>query len=413
MEFGLGCWALLAGVLLYIVVMCQRLVGRYRTLPDAIPDDQLPKVGVLLTLRGADPFLEHCLRGLFSLDYPRHEIRVIVDSEQDPAWSLVERVRQECQPLNVLVQPLTRKSTTCSLRMDALLQGVDSLDGSVEVIAWLDADTIPYRQWLRDLVAPLRNPDVAISHGLRWFNPRDSSMGTLVRHIWNAGAVLQMCDLSIAWGGSCAIRRSSFEAAGLPETWSRIMFEDTCTANAVLKIGQQVAVATRVTMLNMESTSLSSCVKFIARQLLNLRLYHRAWRIVFWSGMAMNVIAAANLIFPVWAAVQRDWRSVGVSGLVWLVFGLVVGLLLLRTERCIQELVTARGESFSLSSVGLIPAGVLVYFVYGVALLRACLEREITWRGIHYRIDGPFQVTRLNYEPFVVAGNAAAKPESL
>ena len=400
MTIAIVCWTLLGGVLAYFALLANQFVRLYYMPSPGIPDEQLPKVGVLLTLRGADPFLEHCLRGVFSLDYPRHEVQVIVDSRQDPAWAVVERVRQELRPANVTVQPLTEFSSTCSLRMCALLQGIASLDKSVEIITWLDADTIPYRRWLRDLVAPFQDPQVGLSHGLRWFNPREGSLGSMVRHIWNAAALLQMCAMKIAWGGSCAIRRSTFESAGLPEIWSRIMFEDTCAANAVLKLGQRVAVAAPVTMMNTESTSLSGCLKFMARQLLNLRLYHRAWLDVLWTGMLTVLIVGANMALPIWAAVSGERFVLIGCGIAWSTFILGLIALLLRTEFAIRKLLTSRGESYSLPSLRMIPAGLLMFFVYGAALLRAMFEKDIAWRGIRYRIDGPFQIARLNYEPF-------------
>jgi cellulose synthase/poly-beta-1,6-N-acetylglucosamine synthase-like glycosyltransferase len=60
-----------------------------------LPDDQLPKVAVVLTLRGADPFLDRTLQGLTQLDYPRYDIRIVVDHKEDPAWEMVHRIIAE------------------------------------------------------------------------------------------------------------------------------------------------------------------------------------------------------------------------------------------------------------------------------------------------------------------------------
>src|SRR5690348_1944671 len=55
-------------------------------------EGELPCVVVVLPIRGADPSLAACLRGLLNQDYPRYELRIIIDSLEDPAWSLVHQV---------------------------------------------------------------------------------------------------------------------------------------------------------------------------------------------------------------------------------------------------------------------------------------------------------------------------------
>ncbi|MDB9335702.1 glycosyltransferase, partial [Nodularia spumigena] len=54
-----------------------------------LPDEQLPKTAVILCLRGADPFLPNCIEALLNQDYPEYDLKLIVDSPQDPAWQIV------------------------------------------------------------------------------------------------------------------------------------------------------------------------------------------------------------------------------------------------------------------------------------------------------------------------------------
>ncbi|MGL5077359.1 MAG: glycosyltransferase family 2 protein, partial [Waterburya sp.] len=56
---------------------------------------QLPKVAIALCLRGADPFLSQCLQALFKQNYPNYELRIIVDSIQDPAWEIAHNISQQ------------------------------------------------------------------------------------------------------------------------------------------------------------------------------------------------------------------------------------------------------------------------------------------------------------------------------
>ena len=142
----------------------------HRESPVILDDSQLPKTGVVISLRGADESLRNCLRGLLNQDYPRYQVEIIVDSESDPAWQMVQEVIREtgCKHANFLALSVRRR--TCSLKCSALIQGVTALDASHEVIAFCDADVVPHRAWLRELVSPLLDsPESARTTGNRWF----------------------------------------------------------------------------------------------------------------------------------------------------------------------------------------------------------------------------------------------------
>src|SRR5260370_1335587 len=65
------------------------------------PDAKLPRVAVLLPLRGVDPFLQTCLRGLLCQNYPNYCIHLVVDSAADPANELVASILNEGCPHGV------------------------------------------------------------------------------------------------------------------------------------------------------------------------------------------------------------------------------------------------------------------------------------------------------------------------
>jgi len=83
-----------------------------------------PKAAVILCLRGPDPFLATCLEAVLDQDYPRYDLRIVVDSAEDPVLKIVEQVVTRRQATNVLVQPLTARRETCSLKCSSLRQAV-------------------------------------------------------------------------------------------------------------------------------------------------------------------------------------------------------------------------------------------------------------------------------------------------
>ena len=78
--------------------------------------------------------------------------------------------------------------------------------------------SIPMRghnpDWLRSLVAPLANDELGAASGYRWFIPERGGLASQLRSVWNASiasALGEREDKNFCWGGSTAIRRSTFD----------------------------------------------------------------------------------------------------------------------------------------------------------------------------------------------------------
>jgi cellulose synthase/poly-beta-1,6-N-acetylglucosamine synthase-like glycosyltransferase len=388
--------------------------------PQRIAEGELPKVAVLLTLRGADPFLDRCLRGLLNQNYPRYDVRIVVDSTEDPAWPLVHRIVEECGSGRVQVSALRQPRQTCSLRLSALIQAAAELDESCEVIATIDADVVPHANWLRELVQPFADPHTGAATGIRWYMPEDVSVGTLVRYVWNATSISQMHAFGIGWGGSLAVRMRHFRDARILEKWSRAMFDDAYMVNEVQALGVKLQFVPEATMINHESISLTSCMRFISRQLLNGRMYHRSWPLVFVFAAALTLaVTAAPPVAA--AALASGATSLGLltGGALGIYFAVMSGLLLW-VEFHVRSLAHRRGEAvtpvswkFFWIGFNILWTGLLTQIVFPVCVLMACRVREIEWRGIRYRLRGSRDVRLLEYRPYQPLPELAEAPVSL
>ncbi len=109
---------------------------------NSLSDSQLPKTAVILCLRGADPFLANCLKALLEQDYPQYDLKIVVDSLEDPAWQVAGDTVADCNATNVQISPLKIASTVCSLKCSSLIQAVSELDSSYKVVALVDADAV-------------------------------------------------------------------------------------------------------------------------------------------------------------------------------------------------------------------------------------------------------------------------------
>src|SRR5271166_5021535 len=211
--------------------------------PRGAPQQQVrPRAAVILPLRGADPSLESCLTGLLNQTYHPYAVYIVVDSSEDPAHAVVERVlaRGYSQRVEVHIDVLRAPGEQCSLKVSAQLQAIAQLPRDVEIIAFLDADCVPAVDWLATLLAPLADPNVGAATGIRWFVPRDGHWGTWVRHVFNAAVWTQMYAFNIPWGGSLAFHRRVLEHSNLLAHWTRCLSEDTSFYGPLRETGQRL-----------------------------------------------------------------------------------------------------------------------------------------------------------------------------
>jgi cellulose synthase/poly-beta-1,6-N-acetylglucosamine synthase-like glycosyltransferase len=384
----------------------------------AVPraEDRLPKVAVVLCLRGADPTLERCLEGLLTQDYPYYVVVIIVDHPSDPAWEIAQASVQQHPHVPVRVEPLRVAADSCSLKCSSLIQAISALDDSFEVVALLDADTVPAGDWLRELVTPFADPKIGATTGVRWFMPSPATWASVGRYHWGAAATVACHTLGIAWGGTLAIRRDVFRRQQLLEKWSKAYCEDTMTRSILKPLGLRLKMVPTLVQVNHEPCTLRGFFSWCVRQVLTTRLYHSAWWVILGHGLVSVFSFVVPILLMIWALWRQEWRSAGWLGLSVLVYWLVLWIELLAVEAGVRQAVRRRGQRASwLTPTALVKSFLAIPFtqlVYGGVLAAACTVRRICWRGIWYEIDGPWKVKMRSYRPHAAATAGAASPNS-
>lgn len=399
--------ALLGAVLAPLLCWAVRFSALYPP-PTSVTDDEtdLPRVAVLLAVRGADPSLPACLEGLLTQNYPDYELRIIIDSRSDPAWEIVTATLAHYPAAAAHVEALAVRQT-CSLKLSALVQALGGLDDSFGAVALIDADVVPHCDWLRDLVTPLSDPAVGATTGIRWYAPT-ASWGSRVRHLWNGAAVVVMLAFRIPWGGSLAFRTDAIGDAGLAERWGRRLFEDTDFARVIAERGRRLRFVPAATMLNRESTDLASAFRFIRRQLLNARLYHPSWPFVLVHGLGLSLAPLLALaLFGIAFAFEEPAAALMLAaGLA--VYAAGMGAALWWVERSVRRLARYREEPYPSLGWRTWAAVPLTQAVYLAGLCFACRARRVEWRGVTYEFRGPQDVRLVQYLPYQPA--TAADP---
>lgn len=362
-----------------------------------------PKYAIGLPLRGADPCLAEALGSLLNQDYPEFEIRIIVDGETAPARRVVEAVVKSRGARNVTIEPLRAPSATCSRYAAALAQYLNSLDDSVELVAFADADMIVPPDWLRHMAAALADPRVGGTLGNRWYLPESARWGSLVRYLFNVGAVVPMWLFEIPWTGALSLRLADMRRAGLADKLKRGMTEDAPVKSALAELGLRLKFVPFLTIPNREEIALPNCYQFIERQILWTRLYHPNW--IFVVGYA--VLSTTAMFGPIPAAIY--FAAVGRTALVGTTLGYAVGyvaamlLLLTLVAAANRRILRAAGERLPAPTLDracrLAAAMPIAQAFFLLSTLRSQFLRRIRWRGVLYEIRGPWEIRVVEDRP--------------
>lgn len=402
---------LVVGFLVSLSRRPKRTVNVAGTLAD--PDISWPSVRIVLCVRGADPSLERCVAAIANLDYPRYRLTVVADDPLDPGLNLVRRALGERveEVAEFLILQAQDRLESCSMKCSALVRACRDLTDEVQIIATIDADTHPSREWLKELVHPLvLDPQVGATTGVRWYSPRGKSLGEWTRMVWNAAAIVQMWAYSIPWGGSMAVRRGLLNEAGLLDRWRTTFCEDTPTASQLRRHGYRIRTVTHLVLDNDERCSFKEVGPWIKRQLLTARLHHPAWGMVLSHAISTTAVPLAALGIGLGAIGFQAWTEAA-----WILGSLVVYeilmlALVLGIARGIHQRLAESADHYEVPP-GLVPLlaamsiGVIAsQLSYPKAAISATFASGVTWRQIRYAILPKGQIRRLDYAPFRAEG---------
>jgi len=198
-----------------------------------------PRAVVIVPCREAHPDLEGRMRALLEQDYPDYRVIFATGSTADPAWPVLERLVGQ-YPKACLVTSGT--PTGRSQKVHNALRALEEV-GDAEVYVFADSDADYPPDWLRHLVSPLNRPGVGATTGCFWW---DASGGGLWARALAWGFNTQIVPffagdrLTYAWGGSMAIRASTFREAGIAAIWQNAAYDDLTLAAALSRRGLRI-----------------------------------------------------------------------------------------------------------------------------------------------------------------------------
>lgn len=372
----------------------------------------LPKAAILLALRGPDAYLDDCVRSLLKQDYPDYDLHIVVDSEEDPAWAIVNRVIREEGATNVRASLLRDPLFTCSLKCSALLQMLAEIDPKVEVLGLIDGDVVPHRQWLRQLAEPLADEFVGATFGIPWYFPEDNRWASIARKVCWIPAAILMALCGWIWGGTAALPPRIFRDPALAERWSQSVSSDASIRELIETRHLKLEWVPQLIMPNLEPGRFIALVNHLGRSLATSRLYLHRWPLTLVAvGFVTGALSIAVLVCVASALTANTTATIiSASGLG--AYLLVLIALLLLVERRAFNIARSNSAAVSPLSTALlakiVPVIPLAHGIYLDSAVKAHFVKTLTWRGVRYAINGKHDVQRVEPAPVLSPLGGAA-----
>lgn len=359
---------------------------------------QLPAVEevpatVVAPVKGAGPDLPDFVRRLRHLAYADYRVVAVVESDDDPAVPILRAgaAAPGGAAMEVLTAGLARAR---GQKVHNLLHALDRLDDRTEIVAFVDADTLPEPDWLTRLARPLlRDRTVAASTGHRWIVPRGDDLPSAV--VAAAGASLltlpRMWD--IAWGGTLAMRRDTLDLLDLGTSLGGAVVDDCAITRLLRARGARIFTSRELVVRSPVEHSWSSAFAFARRQHMFVRFYLPAFRWTSLAALTLPVVAGASAVVlalsgdPAAAAVLAVAAALGqvrsilrdrIRDRLW---GPAAGALPRRARRVERWM-----------------APVWVTF-HAAAAWSAGVSRHLRWAGVVYRVVGHNETRIVSRQP--------------
>ncbi len=370
---------LLAGSALILALISLAGEGRRaayyeRKLPDQRQTSHLPRVTLIVPVKGPDEGLRENLASLASLDYPHYELIVVAGEASDIPPGVV--------PPGARIVLAGTGDAAGSEKISNLIAAVGHAASETEVFAFADSDGRVSRGWLRALVAPLADVSVGVATGYRFYLPDPPDLWSLLRSVWNAAIFggFGPGRSQFAWGGAMALRKEVFFRARVVEFWQGSVSDDYRLTAAIRAAGLGVRFAPGAVVAGTDHTTARQFLLWVRRQLVITRVYcPKLWRLSFAVTLAYCGGMAACV------ALALHGRMLG---------GVMLAVLLsLWTLKAVSRTRLARaalpeyGSWFDRYGRLLIWSAPPGCWIWLCAHLASMSSNRIEWRGIRYRLS--------------------------
>lgn len=351
-----------------------------------------PFASVIVPGRGLEPGLEENVSTLLTQDYPAYEVVFVFDREDDPALDVAEQLSKTSRVTTKIV--IAGPATDSGQKVHNLRVAVTRIDPKSEVLVFVDTDARPENQWLRQLVAPLADEKLGASSGYRWFVPLNGGLASRLRGVWNASiasALGSNTSKNFCWGGSTAIRRTTFDQLNVIERWRGTVSDDFTLTRILREANLPIHFTPNCLVPSFGDCGFKELLEFTTRQIKITRVYaQHLWLPLLLGSSLFTLVFFGGLIL-----ISVYLRSSAIYVFLLLIFTLGAAKSIIRW-RVVFEVLGRRASLPDLAAhIFLWPFAQLLYLYNAIV---AGFSRRIKWRGITYNLQSPTEAVIISRE---------------
>jgi len=382
--------------------ICLYAVRRYSHRIDKQSRDRvnpfMPPAVVIVPFKGVDIDMDAAIRALCEQDYSEYELILVVESESDPAYSILQEqlARYPARQSTIIVAGLAPANV--SQKIHNQLCAIDHIQpvDTEQVWVFVDSDAVPGEKWIRTLVHRLGERDrTGVITGYRWLIPvpGTSIWSDFASVINSSVACLQSVrdDLNQAWGGSMAVLASTARKGDLRGRLTGSLTDDYPMSRMCRDLGLRVYMPNRALVPSPVDFTLGSFLNFAYRQYVITRVYVP---LLFYAVLGVLTLYVAGFAAACYALfTPMRWWAVTAMAVVFLANQLRASM---RSD--IIDKVLGPQAFSDLRRAMFIDRFMTTacMTLNWLLVLRACFGSTFDWRGKKYRLAGPQNVTRFD-----------------
>ena len=284
--------------------------------------------------------------------------------------------------------------------MHNLRTAVSQVDELSEVFVFVDTDARPQANWLRSLVAPLADETIGAASGYRWFIAGKGGFASALRCVWNASiasALGERADKNFCWGGSTAIRRSTFERLQIVDRWQGTVSDDFTLTRVLQEEKLPIHFVPACLVASVGDCSFKELFEFTNRQLKITRVYApHLWKPVLIGSLLFCAVFFGGIVLVVARILLRLSNVLPLAALL-LIYLLGAAKAYVRLKAVAIPLANYK-KQLSRS----LPAHLLLWpfasALYLCNAVTAAFSRRIKWRGITYELKSATEAVIISRE---------------
>lgn len=262
-----------------------------------------PRVSLYIPCYNVERFISRCIEAVLAQSYPVDEILIIDDGSADQTVHLAKKYQ-----VKVIRHPQNRGL--------AAARNTGLMNARNELVASLDADCVPERDWLATLVAEMSADTVAISGGRLVETVLESLADKWRRaHMTQDWGENKLMNPSFMYGNNTLVRKSVMAKVGWYDESHRTNGEDMDMSRRVMAAGYACVYQPRAVVGHLRQDSLRSI----------LDTYWRWWK--FGTGTHRRDITLTGVIVDIggghilrtlkrvlWPDLRRgNWELLGID----------------------------------------------------------------------------------------------------